>query len=326
MRDQICRFIRLFGATIAVWPTMAGGNVPSVNQPFQPGVLERPSPVAIRELKLPPADPLTAPLEFTVTERQLLLDAEDGRLDEHSLIEAALIAGGAGDLSKIKIETDRFAVLRDELLRHCSTETDTLTRTELIHQFLHDRVLRKFRADITDLTATFDTGIYNCASATLLFVALAADVGITVQALELPGHVRAAVGDGANRWEIEITTSNWGEAIRRLESRAADRRYVSPIGLVAMIYYNQGIDAFHERRFAAAIAANRRALLLDPESREARGNLLAAVNNWALALCESGRFDAAESLLAAGIKFDAKHAAFLHNAAYVRKARATGTQ
>ncbi len=88
-----------------------------------------------------------------------------------------------------------------------------------------------------------------------------------------------------------------------------------------MIYYNRGIDAFNDRRYADAVALNRKALLLDAENKSARGNLLASINNWSLALADAGQFDAAEALLAAGRKFDPNHAAFAHNAAHIQQQR-----
>ena len=97
----------------------------------------------------------------------------------------------------------------------------------------------------------------------------------------------------------------------------ASGRVIPPMGVVAMIYYNRGVDAFNERRFGESLAANRRALLLDPEDKTARGNMLAAVNNWALALCDAGYFAEAERLLADGQQFEPSHATFAHNAAHV---------
>ncbi len=101
--------------------------------------------------------------------------------------------------------------------------------------------------------------------------------------------------------------------------RRQTRRQVSPLGLVAMIYYNRGIDAFYDHRYADALAANRRALLLDPDNHTARGNLLAAVNNWRWRLSDAGRFAEAESLLSAGLHYDPTHAPFMHNTAHVQQ-------
>ena len=89
-----------------------------------------------------------------------------------------------------------------------------------------------------------------------------------------------------------------------------------------MIYYNRGVDAFYHRHFDQAVAANRKALLMDPNNLAARGNLLAAVNNWALTLAATGRFNEAENLLAAGSRFAPEHLPFQHNAAHVQRMQA----
>jgi hypothetical protein len=312
---------RIVAVAVVAWPALAFGFVPAGKIEGLPSVLKRTAPTSVRGITLPQGDPLTASLALSAAEQHLFDDAEDGRLDEHSLIEAALVASGAEKPDEIKFYADQFAALQIEARRLCETLPDAIAKAEAIHRLLHTQLLRRYDADTTNIATTFNSGVYNCASATLLFVSLAADVGLNVQAFELPGHVRAAVTEGDNQWEVEITSPKWNEAVRQLDAEVTNRRDVSPIGLIAMVYYNQGIDAFHDRQFAAAIAANRRALLLDDNNREARGNLLASVNNWALALCEARQFDAAEKLLANGLKFDASHQAFTHNAAYVRKLR-----
>jgi hypothetical protein len=317
-RHQLSRIV---AAAFVAWPALAYGFAPVGKIDGLPSVLKRTTPTSVRGIALPQGDPLTIPLQLSAAEQRLFDDVEDGRLDEHSLVEAALVASGAENTDEIKFYADQFAALQAESRRLCETLPDAITKAEAIHRLLHAQLLRRYDADTTNIAATFNSGVYNCASATLLFVSLAADAGLNVQAFELPGHVRAAITEDANQWEIEITSPKWNEAVRQLDAEIPNRRDVSPIGLIAMVYYNQGIDVFHDRQFAAAIAANRRALLLDDNNREARGNLLASVNNWALALCESRQFDAAEKLLADGLNFDASHQAFTHNAAYARKLR-----
>ena len=265
-------------------------------------------------------------------ERRLFADAVDGQFDEHSLLEAALIACGVDDPATVARYQAHFAELRSSVAK---------PELRQIHDALHHGLLRAYDANATDLAETFDTGIYNCASATLLFVALASDFGLNANAVELPGHVRVEATAGNDLLEIEVTCPTWPDAVRRLapipagrgqgEAAAAEnhalgpaqdengnRRLVSPLGLVAMIYYNRGIDAFYDQRYSEAVAANRRALLLDSANSTARGNLLAAVNNWALALSNARYFPEAESLLDAGLRFDPTHAAFVHNAEHVR--------
>ena len=74
--------------------------------------------------------------------------------------------------------------------------------------------------------------------------------------------------------EIEVTCPRWPEAVRRLEpslpalsqGEKENERQISSSGLLAMIYYNRGIDAFNDRRYADAVALNRKALFWMPRT------------------------------------------------------------
>jgi tetratricopeptide (TPR) repeat protein len=277
-------------------------------------------------------NPLTDTLVFSPAERQLFLDTADGSLHQLSLVDAALVASGVENLAAMNGYRQQFFAARDEAARQMADVESPLVRIQLVHQVLHQRLLHGgYNANATNLAATLQTGVYNCASATLLFVALAAEFDIQAQAIELPGHVRAVVVCQGRHYEVEVTCPVWQEAVRENEADSDGRlsalspeaalagRVISPCGQVAMIYYNRGIDAFNTGRFAEAVATNRKALLLDPANKLARGNLLAAVNNWALMLCDAGHFAEAETLLAEGEQFDPSHAAFVHNAAHVQQ-------
>jgi hypothetical protein len=291
------------------------------------------------EPEIPQGDPLVDALNFSVAERMLFADASDGKLDESSLLEAALVACGVNQAGALQRYDGKFAELRRELRRQMD-ETNAVRsaggnrnaeieqKIRALHHVLHERALVQYNAEATDLAATLDTGVYNCASAALLFVGLANEAGLSARGLELPGHVRVVVDADGGCFELEVTCPRWQEAMRWQPSGASEidsanepgpRREVSELGLIAMIYYNRGIDAFEQHLFAAAVAANRRALLLDPSNTAARGNLLAAVNNWALALSDVKRFEEAKSLLEAGLRFDPQHAAFAHNLNHVRR-------
>ena len=298
--------------------------------------------VPVSEIELPRGNPLIDPLQFTAPETLLFDGAASGKLNTTSLVDAALVAGGLIDPQSIERYQAKYAALREQLsqrieqLRADQASDPILARIEAIHQSLYHHVLTGgYSADATDLAATLDTGVYNCASATILFVALAGDVGLDAQAIELPGHVRAVIEASDHQYEIEVTCPAWPEAVKsepRIQSDGSEirsyhlrranvstaGREVSLLGLLAMIYYNRGVDAFNSNRFAESIAANRRALLLDPDNRLAYGNLLAAINNWALALGDRGNFAEAETLLKEGRQFDPAHLPFVHNAEHLR--------
>jgi tetratricopeptide (TPR) repeat protein len=87
--------------------------------------------------------------------------------------------------------------------------------------------------------------------------------------------------------------------------------------MVAMIYYNRGGDLLAEKQFAAAAAANAKALRLDPSSATAKGNLLATINNWAIALGSRQHYVEAADLLKQGMAVDPSFQTFLLNYVHV---------
>ena len=72
-----------------------------------------------------------------------------------------------------------------------------------------------------------------------------------------------------------------------------------------------------------AVELNRCALELDPQNLAVRKNLLAAINNWAVARGESGDLSGALALLRAGITAAPEHLAFAQNELILRTQQAT---
>ncbi|MHC4180022.1 MAG: hypothetical protein ACYSWU_21165, partial [Planctomycetota bacterium] len=93
----------------------------------------------------------------------------------------------------------------------------------------------------------------------------------------------------------------------------ARAREVSEVQMAAMIYYNRGVDLLAAGRFDQAATANDKALRLDPHSTTARGNLLATINNWAIALGSSNRYPEAVDLLREGLRLDPEYETFAPN-------------
>ena len=174
------------------------------------------------------------------------------------------------------------------------------------------------RLDATELTAVLNEGCFNCVSSSVLFCCLARRCGLTARGLEIPGHAGVRIFLESGSLDVETTCPDWSRAIGRDEgdrrifaaresgqspglTRAEWARALSPVELVAMIYYNQGVDLLAQKRFAEAAAANAKALRLDPASVTARGNLLATLNNWAIDLGSRGRYAEAAELLEQGL-------------------------
>jgi tetratricopeptide (TPR) repeat protein len=268
-------------------------------------------------------------------EERLFADEADGRLDEFSPLTAALVAGGVDDLDSLHRYEEKAAVLADELRQSGRLTGSPRQQAEAVFEFLHGRILRGgYDLACTDLRRVLDDGRFNCVSATVLFNYLANAIGLECCGLEMPGHAMSRVSLSDGTLDVETTCPSWfhlkddpqqqitvvaqtiGTAASADRSKA---RGVSPIQLAAMIYYNRGVDLLTEKRFADAARVNAKALRLDPSNATARGNLLATLNNWSIALGDSEHFADAVDLLRQGLAMDAKFEAFAQNYVHVHR-------
>lgn len=269
-------------------------------------------------------------IRYHPLETQLLTDAAEGRLDERDLLRAGLIASGIEDEAMLADWSRRFDGWVAELQAAGVESVGGRQRAAMILQLLHDRVfIGGYESDCSDLAETLRSGRFNCATAVVLFNALAARVGLIAQAIELPGHVMSRISTTDGQLDIETT---WPQGVapdgqrrpsasRRIatanepSTSAAEMRtrQLTPAALVAVLYYNQGIDCLERGEFAEAVSANCKALWLDPASQPATGNLLAALNNWALDLHERGDSTGALAKLDLGEHIAPDYAPFHEN-------------
>ena len=281
-------------------------------------------------------------------ERALFEDAKDGKWDNFDLFRATLVAEGVRDARKIREYEAKLdnvlAAVKAKLGSNPSPESLTREVFEAIHRQL---LTSTYDINCTDLVRTLETGHFNCVSATVLFNCVAEKAGLDVCALEMPGHALSRVKFGSNSMNLETTCPNWfalqdeaarqDATARRVAPSVATAnpgiagtqsngthesfkklREISPVQLVATIYYNQGVDYLAEEKFAEAIVANLKALQLDPVSETAWGNLLAAVNNWSIKLVgENRRYDLAATLLDQGVYLDPNYDKFRENQLHI---------
>ena len=246
-------------------------------------------------------------------ERQLFVDAIDGSLDGHSLVEGALIAGGTVRTQALKEQLGRYDEIAEELSASLDATQSDREKAYAIHAFLHDRVLRDYASDASDVAKTLSSGVYNCVSASVLFVALAEQSGLKAHAVQLPEHVRCEViADGA-AISIEMTSLN-ASTLRGSRKRT---RMLNGVTLVATLYYNRGVAAFDHGDLTAAIKLNEIAVDLDPACRPARENLLAAINNRVVELMKSDAKNDALQLLDRGLRIEPGYRPFQVNRAYL---------
>lgn len=270
-------------------------------------------------------------------ERRLFADVSDGRLDEHSLLVAALVASGVDSPETLDDYQRRLDEFVAELKGSRPHPKRSRKEAEAVFDFLHTRILHGgYRTECTDLRVAMDDGRFNCVSASVLFQCLAEASGFDVCALEMPGHAMSRVHLPDGPLNVETTCAAWfrlmhdpkrqAQSVRKTLGTVpgggkAAAREVSSVGLVAMVYYNRGVDLLAEGRYAEAAVANAKALHLDPGNQTARGNLLATLNNWAIALGQSKQLDEAIAMLRAGLAIDPQYEPFVLNYAHVQHQR-----
>jgi tetratricopeptide (TPR) repeat protein len=291
------------------------------------------------EVSIKPAIPRSPYHAFEGTlnplEVRLFDDAAEGRLDNHSLLAATLIASGVDQPQVLRRLDAQLSAWTDELARSGRLAGPPQEQAQAIFEFMHRRILTAgYGRDWTDLRAALEQGRFNCVSATVVFNCLAQRLGLKTCGLEIPGHAMSRLLLPQGSLDIETTCPTWfelthdpqqqAEMVRRTlgvpPSGPASRkrcREVTDVQLAAMIYYNRGVDWLAEQRFADALSANAKALRLDAASTTARGNLLAALNNWAITLAAAGQFAAAAERLEQGLALDPLYEAFVSNYAHV---------
>lgn len=268
-------------------------------------------------------------------EAALLDDAADGRLDRHSLLAAALIASGCADEAQLAQQQKALKTWLAQVSNDSRPVTSQRDRAERILRRMHDELfIGRYQADCSDLRRLTATGDYNCVGAAVVYLAACEAAGLTAVPQEMPGHVRCRVWLDGHWLVVEPTCREWftvmndqsqmdrlevAQELRAVWSDPAQGRVLNLPALIAMIYYNQGLDRLEARDWPGAISANQRALRLDPASRTARANLLAIWNNWALQLSERGDHAEAEAMLRRGLRHAPEFTTFQLNLGIVKQ-------
>lgn len=264
------------------------------------------------------ADPAELPpgvaFNDSPTESRLLAEAQTGHADGPWLFEAALAAGGVADENALAHDRRTWQGWLTNL-RQTTAARGAREQAQAVFEYLHRNVLRGgYQDDCTDLTRTLAGDGYNCVGATVLFNSLAEALGLSVYAVETPEHVYSVVTTPIGTFDVEMTCPRWFEVIddrakrRELVEQSlgkptpedAAARRLSNTALVALVYYNAGVDAITAGRYIESARQNCKALRLDPDNPLARSNLRATLNNWALARARDHDYPGAVELLAYG--------------------------
>lgn len=134
-----------------------------------------------------------------------------------------------------------------------------------------------------------------------------------------PAQSKPPTGSNAGMPSDAIPETAAPEPVAELPSNL---REISPVQLLATIYYNTGVDLLTaKQQHPEAMAANIKALYLDMGNEQAWANLCASINNWALELVDKQRakkhYDIATILLEQGVALDPAYQKFQENQVYV---------
>lgn len=262
-------------------------------------------------------------------ERSLFEDARDGKLDDWSFAEAALLVSGVRDAQRRKGYLRTLGRLEREARRALGDAKDPFARGERLLKWLHEKVFRSYQEGQTDVSTILDEGTYNCVSSATLYNVLARRMGLEVRAVEVPSHAFSILYDGSRHADVETTTpggfnpSRDPEAQRAFSERTGfryipeehpeKRREIGETGLLAIIYYNHGVRLTREKEYPEALAAYFRALSLDREFASAVQNVLFILADWSVALSEKGEFEKALEIVGLGLDLVPTDRTFIHN-------------
>lgn len=258
-------------------------------------------------------------------EGALVDDAADGHLNGFTLWEGALIASGVDDERHLDALQPLWAELTAAVGSQVDAASDAAESAEYVFDFLHHRLLRgTYRESCTEVTELLESGDYNCVSATVLYQCLCRAAGLSPFAVATATHVRTRFASD-EVFDVETTCRDWFAIARRDASAQFIRvevqatRPLTDVQLLGKIFYNRAVTLLEQRQYAAAVQLLQQSLRLDPQDPLAQENLLAGVNNWALAECDAGRYAFAAALVTDGLAADPRYGPFLTNDVHIHQ-------
>jgi hypothetical protein len=251
----------------------------------------------------------------TATER-LINDARDGRLDDFTFLSAALTASGAETADDAKKWLAMYEPVRAGILSRLPPGTAT-DRLKAIHADTYQLVLTgAYQESCSDLRKTFSVGDFNCLTSLAVCFDLSQSAGLVVHPILIRGHVFLAYKNGSGQTQFfEPGAGEW-QSHPLIEVTVG--RTLSPSELLGKFYYNRGVEHLRSRSYQDGLSLLRVSLALDPADEDARANLVAGLNNWAVAQCQARRYDEAASLIQQGLALDPTFAPLIANEQFLR--------
>ena len=256
-------------------------------------------------------------LRLTNDEQSLLRDATDGKFDEWTFAEAALIASNASSAQRSEY-LSQLAAHEQAIRRTFAPNEAPFQQARRLLDYFHNNLLTQgYHAGQSRITTLLDSKTYNCVSSATAYNILARRLNLDIRGVEVPDHVFSIVYDGLRHADIEVTSRRGFDPARNQRARDSirnetgfqyiavehpeKRREVGALGMVALIYYNQGVHHIQDKDYGSALLRFFCALSIDPNFHSAIKNVLATMANWAHELTQQGEYQRALTVIQSGL-------------------------
>lgn len=195
-------------------------------------------------------------------EQLVFLDLQDHALDQFSLLEAALQIGGFDHADSVSVSRALAADILND-----SASGSTRTRIERILTGMRAKVMTgQYDPAATQLPVMLRTGNYNCVSAATVFLGLAEISHVAARGVLLPGHLACRVWIPEEGQWIDLEPT---QATRNAVPDSSTRggRELTPVEVLAKLYYNRGIELLAERDYYPALRCAELSVALDPDRK-----------------------------------------------------------
>tara|TARA_Y100001934_G_C12307979_1_gene753438 strand:+ start:71 stop:1633 length:1563 start_codon:yes stop_codon:yes gene_type:complete len=212
------------------------------------------------------------------TNHLFLLLAAAGRMDSSTAL------ANQGKLEQIFLSLDSAKLVRKSTKKIVKTVFNTV----------HEQIFYKYELN-NQFCEVFETGFYNCVSASGMYSYFFARLGILHMMVQIPGHVYVMVMHDDETWVVESTDPQQGFYEIEMQSREEtiqeylaqklispeqlndpkldsilgsfdDREFVSASRLVAIQYQNQSLYDLEAEKFHSALQNHLKARFLAPKA------------------------------------------------------------
>ncbi len=246
------------------------------------------------------------------------------RLSE-DLEAALLIAEGVSDRNQINRFGHKLrAIYKDLDSRNIRRLSSPLAKGELIYKHLHNKSLTKYTAQ-AQLKNIFQSGTYNCVTATALYFVIARHYNLPVTLYTSPRHVYCVINYKRKTIRVEMTDPVNGfnfqqdqqslidyllkfDLITRtdLKKRGAQAIYedalkstrrITPEQLVSVVYNNVGVGQVQSANYRQAMDTFQKAMIFDPQTIIYKDIYQSSFTQVALKLAKQNKYQELTGLL-----------------------------